>query len=188
MAIVAQTNDDLRSVLVRTLAARWPDESLIFTTECERRVIAPTIPAAHQPGSLGATFPQQTRVDHGLVGATERRLVYHCPSLASRSARVAGAIIGMVALIALVLGGGLSGFFPLAFAAIAVWTGGKVIELFVAGGSYIPYECIHVIDELGQRIDGLGHSSAPIQIRIPDRADFQLIVSLATGQGAANAA
>jgi hypothetical protein len=45
-----------------------------------------------------------------------------------------------------------------------------------------------VIDEAAQQIDGLGRGGAPIQIRIPDQADFELIVLLATGQDAANAA
>jgi hypothetical protein len=188
LAIVAQSDDEIRGILARVVAARWPDEALIFTTECGREVLGAMEPPAHQPGSLGGIVAFPTRIDRGLVGATEQRLVYHGHSAAISSLRAASAALAAISMIVLISGGNLLAFYSVAFAAVVLWMGARVTDLYLASGAYLPYEDIRLIDDVGQQIEGLTRSGAPIRIRIPDQADFQMIVTLATGQDAANAA
>ena len=99
-----------------------------------------------------------------------------------------GLVLGGVALLVLLLGSGLSGFVPLAGVAVALWAAGYVADHFVAAGAHLPFDAITAIDDLGQRIEGLSGTGSLTTLRVPDRTDFLLLVSLASGQSAANAA
>ena len=188
MSVVAQSADQIRSIIARVVGARWPDESLIFTTECLRERRKPPAIPAHQPGSLGGPVVDSLRSDRGVVGATERRFVFHYRLPFAACSRGLGLVLGGVALLVLLLGSGLSGFVPLAGVAVALWAAGYVADHFVAAGAHLPFDAITAIDDLGQRIEGLSGTGSLATLRVPDRTDFLMLVSLASGQSAANAA
>src|SRR5207249_11413993 len=97
-------------------------------------------------------------------------------------------ILGVVALMVLVFGSGVTGFLPIGVPAVLLWAAGSFADHFSAAGAYLPYDAVTAIDEVGQRIEGLTGSGALASLRIPDLTDFWMVVSLATGQSAASAA
>jgi hypothetical protein len=190
MAMLFHEDDEMRATLGRTVRARWPRESLVFMTNCdaERRSTTGGVPDELEPMAIPEPSVSGGHRAGGLLALTQARMIFHgkrTPTLAVRA--VAIALAGL-ALMNLLFGGGVLPSFLCACAGLGAWAVAKVLNVYLATGSYVPFEGIRHIDAIAQRLQGLGHGGVLFDLRIPDSSDFQMVVSLVRNLGSASPA
>ncbi len=133
-----RTDDEIRTILVRTICERWPSEHLLFLADC---LIERGLPEAHESGlePRAGGIPPTLSPRPGVIGATQARLIHQARRDGGTWVRVLAFLLGFTAVAILLFGNGLSGFLPVASAFAALWAAGKVWDLFAAGGRYLPY-------------------------------------------------
>ena len=193
MAFLRYSEPELRDLIGRAISVRWPGERIVIVTPCRADLWGTARPCQpYESGALeavpGATVAAWA--DGGsdaVVAATQSRLIYQERMTHTAVVRAIAIILGVLAVLTLFFGDGLSTFAMIGTAAVTLWSVSKLAELFLVGRTSIEYERVELIDPLGQQFEATVQPGTTFRLRVLDPSDFRVILSLLSGYGQAAA-
>jgi hypothetical protein len=184
MPIFRYTERDVRTLLARLIPVRWPAESLVMLTGCERERLSDVEGgSAERRGVDHGARPASTQ---GFLGVTDERLVYQPRAPGAFILRAICLVAGILAISTLVLEGQFLGFLVVACIGLVVALGVRVAELTSLDEETLTFGDVLTVDHDHQRIVGVARGGL-LLLRVPDPAAFASIAGI-VGQASASAA
>lgn len=173
MSFLRRGDHEIRQILARSVAFRWPHERLLFVAHCRAREL---------PGR-GVGDPGQRPDAEGVVGVTETRLVYGLRTPHGLVLRVTAGMLGLLALLGLLYGRDAGTIAYLAVGSLALWLLARGAETLDGPNGVIRFESIRAVDRSEQSIEGFGRWGILHRLHLPDPSDFGLVTALVAGGG-----
>jgi hypothetical protein len=193
MAFLRYSEPELRDLIGRAISVRWPGERIVIVTPCRANLSGVARPWQPYESDAVEAVPGATVAawadggNDAVVAATQSRLIYQERMTHTAVVRAIAIILGVLAVLTLFFGDGLSTFAMIGTAALTLWSVSKLAELFLVGRTSMEYERIELIDPLGQQFEGTVQPGTTFRLRVLDPSDFRVILSLLSGYGRAAA-
>jgi hypothetical protein len=182
MGLLRYSDPELREAITKAIDIRWPGEDLILLTRCRAEPL-PTDDLDIAPFQRVSPTTWTDGAQDGVVAATRYRLVYQDRSTPAVLFRTASMLLGVAAVAALFLGGGVMSFLFVGTAGVVLWSLVKVFEPVTVGRASLDFDQIRAIDRLGQIIEGRLRTGPNCRLQVTDPSDFRLIVSIVESSG-----
>jgi hypothetical protein len=184
MPFLRYSDHDVRQLLSRTIPIRWPEEGLLFVTECRARntVGDGDVPNASERGGA-APLHRDPGERRGFLAATRSRLIYQDRVTAASVIIAVAAMLGAMSIAILVFGHSLMGWLVTATAALGVWILGRIVEVGTAANMDVEFENIVRLESLTQRMVAVGPRQTVLSLHIGDPSDFRMVAALVSGLG-----
>ncbi len=174
--------EELPAALARTVRWRWPRERLLAVVPCEAEWPELRMGWGGHVEDTNSAIPyrEATRVEDGLLGVTESRILFRGRSRPGLGFRVAAAVFGLVALVSFLAGDAPLGVLGAGALSAASWLGARTAEALGTGSGVIEFGRILEVDRQARRIRGLDGWGIQYRIRLSDR-DLDQVLGLLPG-------
>lgn len=168
--------EELPALLSRTVRWRWPGERLLVAVPCEAEW---DLPRATWDRGGEPPPADERRHEPGLLGVTERRMVFRSLERHGSAFRIAAGTFAAVAAF------GFLAAEPImppvaALTAALMWAAGHLIEVLGLGSGAVELGRIVEIDPVGRRIHGVDRWGVDYRLRLRER-EFALVAPLLGG-------
>jgi hypothetical protein len=181
MPFLRYSEGDVRRLLARAIRIRWPDEGLLLVTGCRAERSMGTESASAESERGGWRYYDHDR--RGYLAATPSRLIYQDRTTPSSVIMGTGVLLGVIAVVLLLLGNDLRGWFFLTATAALLWMLGVLVEAGAAGGLALEFDKILHVESGAQRMVALGRAGHVLTLHIDDPSDFRMVAALVSGLG-----
>lgn len=183
------SEEEARAVLAQAVPMRWPGERMLLLTRCRARRGVAGAAAFLDPGPTGEVGVVEVSQDlEGFLAATPTRLVFQSRRTPATIVRAVAGLFFAVALLVLVIGGGVVRPLILATIALVLRVAGKVMERLTAASIDVEYARVAWVDHSLQHLAGVTRRGVPYRFEIRDFSDFRVTLAMLRGLGRADAA
>jgi small-conductance mechanosensitive channel len=184
MPFLRYDDHEVRKLLSRIIPIRWPEEGLLFVTEClaERSLGESDVSNESERGGWRYydCHPGDRR---GFLAATKSRLIYQDRVTPGSVIMALALVIGAFSVALLVFGHNLLGWLVMTTVALAVWTVGRIVEAGTAATIDVEFDNIVRLEAREQRMVAVGRRHTVLSLHISDPSDFRMVAALVSGLG-----